>query len=261
MSWSHGAAPFTRLDPFCPPTGECPRALLPCPALAPSIPPSVSVDLPLLDLSHERSRKPVVVSVWPLTRRPGQVHTVARGGGGLHLFPGKDSPSCGWTTSLSTLPSVTRGLCPPRGYRERGAVPAVCIAQGRPAVQSGAARLSPAPGPPHNAPHPALGGARGARAASEATWWGSASSPRPSLCSSPREHARGLLSGLRKHGSLMYYRNIIVFLLLITFRVNYIATRFALYDITAQSARALLGLEQPSSPRTSGLSHQWRQDR
>lgn len=35
----------------------------------------------------------------------------------------------------------------------------------------------------------------------------------------------------------MYYRNIIVFLLLITFRVNYIATRFVLYDITAKSAR------------------------
>lgn len=183
LSWSHGAATSTCLDPFCPPTGECPRTLLPCPALAPSIPPSVSVDLPLLDLSREWSRKSVVVSVWPLTRRPGQFHAVARGGGvrGLHLFPGKDSPSCGRTTSLSTPPSMTRGLCPPGGYRERGAVRAVCIAQGRPAAESRAARLSPAPGPPP--PH---------------------STPRPGWCQGCKSHVRGHVVGKRLFPSTLF---------------------------------------------------------
>lgn len=48
----------------------------------------------------------------------------------------------------------------------------------------------------------------------------------------------------------MSYRNVIVFLLLITFQVNYIATRFLLYDTAAKSVCASLGLEQASHPRT-----------
>lgn len=52
----------------------------------------------------------------------------------------------------------------------------------------------------------------------------------------------------------MSYRNIIVFLLLITFQVNYIATRFLLYDTAAKSVCSSLGLEQASHPGTWRLS-------
>lgn len=85
--------------------------------------------------------------------------------------------------------------------------------------------------------------------------------PLSPLCSWPWEHAWGLLSGLRKHMSLMYYRNIIVFLLLITFRDNYIATRFVLYDITARSVCAFLSPEQASSPRALGMCPQQHRNR
>ena len=79
--------------------------------------------------------------------------------------------------------------------------------------------------------------------------------PGPSLSSLPGEHTQAFQSALRKYRSLMAHRNIIVFLLLITFRVNYIATRFVLYDIAAKSACARLGLEQVSHPCTLRLSH------
>ena len=64
----------------------------------------------------------------------------------------------------------------------------------------------------------------------------------------------GLSSAVRKHGGLMSYRNIIVFLSLITFQVNYIATRFLLYDTAAKSVCASLGLKQASHPHTWCLS-------
>lgn len=57
----------------------------------------------------------------------------------------------------------------------------------------------------------------------------------------------------REFNALQEYNCI---LLLITLRVNYIATRFALYELRLNQF-ALPGLEQASSPRTSRLSP-WR---
>ncbi|XP_053522149.1 uncharacterized protein LOC128627560 [Artibeus jamaicensis] len=66
---------------------------------------------------------------------------------------------------------------------------------------------------------------------------GATCSPSVPLCS--RLGSRhGPLKWIEKALSLMRYRNVIVFLLLITFRVNYIATRLALHRISAESGAA-----------------------
>lgn len=60
--------------------------------------------------------------------------------------------------------------------------------------------------------------------------------PLMSLCVLASGTPTGPFKWIKKARSLMHYRNIIVFLLLITFQVNYIATGFVLCDITAKSA-------------------------